>query len=256
MKKAAGSKPVHMLYTPASRKTEFSRANYKFLIMAAANIARAVASVHALGCVIGDVNHSGFLVSEDALSVVIDSDSFQVVAANRRYLCQVGTPDYTPPELQGARFDRTARTPNHDNFGLAVLLFQILFMGRHPFAGTYQGSGDMPLQRAIGEFRFAYSSNSSRTKMRPPPAAPQLTDFPPYIGTAFENAFDLQGQTLRSTAAEWVSMLENLQRALVQCTADSSHQHIQGKPCPCLALSSHRSLRFKPYPGDGTPQYP
>jgi DNA-binding helix-hairpin-helix protein with protein kinase domain len=232
MKKIGGSKPVHMLFTPASRKAEFGQANYKFLIRAAGNIARAVASVHALGCVIGDVNHSGFLVSDKAVSILIDSDSFQVVASNHKYLCQVGTPDYTPPELQGARFDRVPRTPNHDNFGLAILVFQILFMGRHPFSGRYQGPGDMPLERAIGEFRFAYSAQSPRTQMLPPPGAPLLTDFPPHLGAAFENAFGQQGRTLRSTAAEWVSLLENLETYLVQCSADPSHQHVKDKPCP------------------------
>lgn len=60
MKKIGASKPVHMLYSPASRKAVFSHANYKFLVRAAANIARAVASAHACGCVIGDINHSGF----------------------------------------------------------------------------------------------------------------------------------------------------------------------------------------------------
>jgi DNA-binding helix-hairpin-helix protein with protein kinase domain len=232
MKKIGGSKPVHMLFTPASRKAEFSRANYRFLIRAAGNIARAVASVHSLGCVIGDVNHSGFLVSDKAVSILIDSDSFQVVASNHKYLCQVGTPDYTPPELQGVRFDRVPRTPNHDNFGLAVLVFQILFMGRHPFSGRYQGSGDMPLERAIGEFRFAYSAQASRTQMLPPPGAPLLTDFPPHLGAAFENAFGQQGRSLRSTAAEWISLLENLETYLVPCSAEPSHQHIKDKPCP------------------------
>jgi DNA-binding helix-hairpin-helix protein with protein kinase domain len=232
MKKIGGCKPVHMLFSPASRKVEFSHASYKFLIRAAGNIARAVASVHALGCVIGDLNHSGFLVSDKAVSTLIDSDSFQVIAANHKYLCQVGTPEYTPPELQGARFDRVPRAPNHDNFGLAVLVFQILFMGKHPFAGRYQGSGDMPLQRAIGEFRFAYSAQSSRTLMQPPPGAPLLSDFPPFLGTAFENAFGQSGKSLRSTAAEWASLLETLETYLVRCTADPSHQHIKDKPCP------------------------
>ena len=35
MKKVGGSKPVHMLYSPASRKAEFAKANYKFLVRAA-----------------------------------------------------------------------------------------------------------------------------------------------------------------------------------------------------------------------------
>src|SRR3984957_2627779 len=232
MKKIGGSKPVHMLYSPACRKVEFSQANFVFMIRAWANIARAVASVHSCGCVIGDINHSSFLVSNRATSTVIDSDSFQVIAANNKYLCQVGTPEYTPPELQGARFDRVVRTPNHDNFGLAVLAFQILFMGRHPFSGRYQGSGEMPLERAIGEYRFAYSSQSSATRMAPPPGAPVLTDFPSYIGQTFENAFGRSGESKRSSATEWISLLGNLEKTLVECRADSSHQHVQGKSCP------------------------
>jgi DNA-binding helix-hairpin-helix protein with protein kinase domain len=232
MKKVTGSKPVHMLYSPASRKTDFPKANYQFLTRAACNIARAVASVHKTGCIIGDINHSGFLISGQATSILIDSDSFQVCSGNNKFLCQVGTPEYTPPELQGARFDRIARMPNHDNFGLAVLVFQVLFMGRHPFSGRYRGSGDMPLERAISEYRFAYSSHTSATKMEPPPGAPLLTDFPSNIGVAFEQSFGRPGVTLRTTASEWVPLLEGLERELVECSADSSHHHVKGKPCP------------------------
>jgi DNA-binding helix-hairpin-helix protein with protein kinase domain len=232
MRKVGGGKPVHMLFSPASRKLEFTFATYKFLVRVAVNIARAVASVHATLCVIGDVNQSGFLVSEEATSTLIDCDSFQIVAATRKHLCQVGTPEYTPPELQGVRFDRVERTPNHDNFGLAVLLFQILFMGRHPFSGRYQGTGDMPLERAIGEYRFAYSAQKTLTKMEPPPAAPLLTDFPSYIGQAFETAFGRAGLNDRPTASSWVSLLEWLEKELVECAADSKHHHVRSKPCP------------------------
>lgn len=50
--------------------------------------------------------------------------------------CDVGVPLWTPPELQGRDFRGLTRTKNHDRFGLAVLMFQLLFMGRHPFAGV------------------------------------------------------------------------------------------------------------------------
>jgi DNA-binding helix-hairpin-helix protein with protein kinase domain len=232
MKKVRSGKPVHTLFSPASRKFEFTSANYKFLVRAAANIARAVASVHSIPCVIGDVNQSGFLVSDKATSTLIDCDSFQIVTATKKYLCQVGTPEYTPPELRGVRFDCVDRTPNHDNFGLAVLLFQILFMGRHPFSGRYHGTGDMPLERAIGEYRFAYSTHITLTKMEPPPAAPLLTDFPSYIGQAFETSFGRAGLNGRPTAAAWVSLLESVEKELIECTGDSSHHHVRGKPCP------------------------
>src|SRR5258708_32672909 len=125
MKKVSGHKPIHLLYSPASRKREFAITSFRFLIRTALNATRAVASVHSTGCVIGDVNHSGFLVSEKATITLIESDSFQVSATNRNFFCTVGTPEYTPPEIQGKRFDHIKRTTNHNNFGLAALIFYL-----------------------------------------------------------------------------------------------------------------------------------
>jgi len=45
MKRVGGGKPVHLLFSPSSRKMEFANADYRFLVRAASNIARAVASV-------------------------------------------------------------------------------------------------------------------------------------------------------------------------------------------------------------------
>jgi hypothetical protein len=155
-----------------------------------------------------------------------------VASGNNDFLCQVGTPEYTPPELQGSRFDRgVRRTPNHDNFGLAILVFQLLFLGRHPFSGKFLGSGEMPLERAIKEYRFAYSTQAA-TQMERPPGAPMLSDFPSYIGQAFESAFGRSGPQARPTAANWISMLEKLEGELERCAADANHHHIKGKPCP------------------------
>ena len=90
----------------------------------------------------------------------------------------------------------------------------------------------MPLERAISEHRFAYSAQASTTKMEPPPGAPLLTDFPSYIGQAFENAFGRAGEPYGPAASDWISLLNALEGELVECAADSSHQHVKGKPCP------------------------
>jgi len=257
MRRVGGHKPIHQLYSPASRRNEFSDASFPFLVHAALNVARAVTIVHNTGCVIGDVNHSGILVSDRATATLIDSDSFQVPAAGQAYLCDVGVPEFTPPELQGTRLDQTKRATNHDAFGLAVLIFQLLFMGRHPFAGRYSGKGEMPLQRAIAEFRFAYSSLRSDTKMAPPPGAPLLSDFPVYASDAFERAFSRAGaRDQRPLAAEWVSLLEKLKVELVVCAANSAHHHVRAKSCPwCrmeqfipgfIAFSPNQQIRIIP----------
>src|SRR6266436_4036717 len=55
MRLAGQRKQIHNLCTPGSRKTLFPKADFRFLLRTALNICRAVASIHTLGCVIGDV---------------------------------------------------------------------------------------------------------------------------------------------------------------------------------------------------------
>lgn len=235
MRKAGGHKPAHELYSPSSRKVEFPNATYPVLVRAVSNAARAIAAVHTTGCVIGDINHSGILVSPDATVTLIDSDSFQVDRNRRRFPCKVGVPEYTPPELQGQRLDAVNRTPNHDAFGLAVLAFHTLMMGRHPFSGVYNGRGGVPsLDRAIAEFRFAYSSRRASTEMSPPPHGPALSDLPVPIADAFERAFGRSGATTgRPTAAEWVTLLDRAEVDIVRCNQNSAHHHFRtAADCP------------------------
>jgi DNA-binding helix-hairpin-helix protein with protein kinase domain len=101
------------------------------------NLAKAVASINELGTVVGDLNESGALVSQQqGFVTLVDSDSMQYSSKGTIYRCTKGKAEYTPPELQSRSFDMVDRTINHDAFGLAVLLFEILFLGRHPFSGV------------------------------------------------------------------------------------------------------------------------
>ncbi len=257
MKKVAGYKSVHDLYGPGSRKVEFPTADSKFLLRSAINLASAVASIHSIGCVIGDINHSGILVSNKALVTLIDSDSFQYRDAARTYRCLVGVAEYTPPELQGSLFDKVDRTPNHDNFGLAVLLFQLLFLGRHPFAGKYLGKGDMDIKTAIKEGRFAYSARKAETMMEPPPFVPGLGDYGEDIRQAFENAFlpPTRQPGGRPSAASWVGLLKAVESNLAVCQVDNSHAYnrqLGGCPWCNLERAMGRSL----FPAHFSPSAP
>src|SRR5262249_47615448 len=109
-----GYRPVHMLYSPAHRRSCFAQADWAFLAHAAANRAAAFDAVHGHGHVVGDVNQSNVLVSDKGLVALIDCDSFQVRADGKAHLCEVGVGQYTPPELQGQSFRGVERTPNHD----------------------------------------------------------------------------------------------------------------------------------------------
>src|SRR5262249_29253371 len=160
---------------------------------------------HGKGYVVGDVNQSNVLVSEKALVALIDCDSFQVRDDGQVYRCEVGVSQYTPPELQGISFRDVTRTANHDRFGLAVPIFHLLFMGRPRFAGRYQGSGGMPLERAIQEFRFAYAPDAVALQMTPPPHALPLEALAPDLRTLFVRALERGSERdgARPGAAEW-----------------------------------------------------
>ena len=236
-----GHQPLHELYSPGARKQNFPQASYAFLVRSALNSSKAIASVHAAGCVIGDINHSGILFSKQATAALIDADSFQVIEGGARYLCRVGVPEYTPPELQGKSLASVVRTPNHDAFGLAVVIFQLLTMGRHPFVGSY-AKGDMPLEKAIAEIRFAYSLRRA-VGMTPPPGACTLKDFPQPIADAFEASFSSEGQRSRPSAAEWSTLLADAEKKLAKCSSNDLHHYFStATECPWCRMEKRLGI--------------
>jgi len=251
MKNVSRLKDIHLLYSPKSRTREFPpKANWRFLIHTAANVARAFSVIHEHGHVIGDVNQSNVRVSpETAIVSLVDCDSFQITADGRVYPCEVGVPLYTPPELQETEFREVLRTPNHDNFGLAVLIFHLLFMGRHPFAGKFLGRGEMPIERAIAEQRFALATDTERTQMLPPPACLTLAQVPEEIGDLFNSAFGPDGvHSGRPEGRQWIAALDGLSRRLIVCSNNKAHLFFDGlSSCPWCAIESSGVLLFVDY---------
>lgn len=171
---------------------------------------------------IGDLNHSGVLVSQDARVALIDADSFQFSLGKKTYPCVVGVPDFLPPELHGVNLATVVRSRDHDSFGLAVAIFLFLFMGRHPYAGRHQGP-DLSIGQAIEQNRFAYSLvRRSSTGTTPPPGALTLDVFPTPVRDAFENAFGLNPNS-RPTAPNWISALKMLEGSLNRCSNLKTH---------------------------------
>jgi DNA-binding helix-hairpin-helix protein with protein kinase domain len=224
MRLVTGYQPMHELYSPKSRKLHYPKADFRFLIRAALNVARAVGKVHQTGCVIGDFNHSGVLVARDATVALIDADSFQFTINGRSYPCVVGVPDFTPPELHGVDLATVTRTKAHDHFGLGVAIFQLLAMGKHPYAGRFAGA-DLTMSEAIAQNRFAFSlSRSAETRTIPPPGSIALNDLPAPIAQAFEAAFGLS-PAARPDAAIWVSLLKDLEAGLSHCATIKTHYY-------------------------------
>jgi DNA-binding helix-hairpin-helix protein with protein kinase domain len=221
---------------------KFPGASWAFLIYVAANIARAIATIHEHGLVIGDVNPKNILVTRKATVYVLDVDSFQVWFDGKTYRCEGGFPEYTPPELQGVAFRNIDRTQDHDGFWLAVAIFQLLFMGRHPFSGRYLGAGEMPLERAIRESRFAYGDDAEARKMRQPPGALALDAAPPSLVDLFRRAFLSPD---RPHPREWIEQLDALSKALKKCELHSGHYYYRElRDCPWCGIEKQASVRL------------
>ena len=224
MRLVSGYRPLHQIYSPKSRQIHFPEVDYRAVVRTALNVANAVGKVHQSGCVIGDLNHSGILVANNATVSLIDADSFQFQQGGTEYPCLVGVPEFTPPELQGINLSNVRRTIAHDNFGLAVGIFHLLFMGRHPYAGVYRGA-DLSMGEAIAQNRFAFShSRQAQTQTTPPPGSPTLAMFPQNIQDAFEKAFGTRPEQ-RPSPEDWVGVLQLLERTLVRCSDSSSHYY-------------------------------
>jgi DNA-binding helix-hairpin-helix protein with protein kinase domain len=133
------------------------------------------------------------------------------------------------------------RTQNHDSFGLAILIFLLLFMGRHPFSGVYKGKDDMPIERAIAENRFAFGRNAPQKAIAPPPNAVGLSVVPSDVSGLFEQSFadpKIQDHG-RPTANDWWNVLDTLEKRLKKCPNESMHIYYTGlTACPWCNLEN------------------
>lgn len=220
--------PIHTYYTPKTRREQKPLFSYLYLHRTARNLAAAVNALHIRGYVIGDVNESNILVTDTALVTLVDTDSFQVRDPYTGYVfrCPVGKPEFTPPELQGQAFRDIDRTPENDLFGLAVLIFQLLMEGTHPFAGVYQENGDPPpIEVRIKAGHFPYSIQ--QVPYRPMPAAPAFDLLHPTLREMFRRCFD-EGHShpmARPDAKSWVNAIREAEEALVTCAKNSQHKY-------------------------------
>jgi DNA-binding helix-hairpin-helix protein with protein kinase domain len=245
MPRITDCEPIHKVYGPSHRKGSFPNADWKFLVRTAKNLAAAFYIIHKYGYVIGDVNEGNILVTKKACVRLIDCDSFQVQTRDTIYHCEVGVAQFTPPELQKSKDFKMLRTQNHDNFGLAILIFLLLFMGRHPFSGVYKGNDDMPIERAIAEYRFAFGRSAALRAMSPPPNSVGLPIVPGEVSSLFEQAFAESGLHLlgRPSANDWWNVLDALEKRLKKCPTESMHTYYSGlTTCPWCSLENSSGI--------------
>lgn len=226
MPRVVGAHPILDLYNPSTRQHACPLFNYQYLYHTAQNLAALMHTLHSRDYVIGDVNESNVLVMDTALLTIVDTDSFQVPDPEDGtvYCCPVAKPEFTPPEMQGEALHSAERTPAQDRFGLAVLIFQLLMEGTHPFAGIYMGEGDPPPYQAR-IMAGHYPHGAVKTLYRPVPLAPPIEILPAVLRTLFQRCFeDGHGNPqARPHASAWVKALQEAENNLVVCPVNDQH---------------------------------
>jgi len=243
MRKLAGYVPLHRVFSPLERKKLFPDKGYNFLIHIARNLATAFHQLHEAGLITGDVNEGNILINPSGLVAFIDCDSFQVPDGAGYYFCEVGVPRYTPPELlKLGSFEHVVRTVNTDSFSLAILVFQLLFLGRHPFAGKNKLAADFDEETAIRKREFAYSLYNKRKKLFPPDDSFEITNLNPELVALFHQAFE---QDDRPVPADWVRALDDQLRDMVTCSVSRIHTYPAGMAeCPWCYYQARRGIRY------------
>jgi hypothetical protein len=251
MPRAEGPR-VFEFYNPSTRRKAAPLCEYGLLHRAGANLAAAFDALHGRGYVVGDVNESNVLVGPGGVVTLVDTDSFQVrdPEDGSVHRSGVGKPEFTPPELQGRPFGDFDRSPEHDRFGLAVLLFLLLMEGTHPFAGRMRSGGETPpVEERIRRGLFPHHGHDA---VLPPRMAPRFSLLHPGLRALFVRAF-VDGHAdpaARPAAAEWREVLDAARERLVSCEHNPLHRHgshLDACPwCERTALLGGRD----PFPAD------
>jgi len=196
------------------RRKYFPNAEYRFMVHAAQNLAVAIQTLHEKDIVVGDINESNVFVNNtDTTIKLIDCDSYQI----EEYLCDVGKPEYTAPELPN-KLRGEKRTANHDNFALAVMIFLIL-VGKHPYTGL--GAPLDQIRQSITQGLYCYGKDAKKKNISAQyPYSEVFNSLNDEIKELFEQAFCTIS---RPTAKDWINALGKYEKELVECANDKGH---------------------------------
>ncbi len=259
MNKIKYANPIHQLFDTIDRKEKFLDNNWKYNLFVARNLACAVDVLHSKNVVIGDINESNFLIGnrtkaqndgvydfpDNGIVYSIDCDSFQIILDKKEFLSTVKRPEYFPPELYGVDLHTTIRTKNHDNFGLAVMIFQLLMLGKHPYSGI-GAPGD--ITESICGGYFSYGQNAINKNLLPPRPSGVYSliynSLNSDIKNLFERAFSSDNNVIRPYASEWILALEKQIYDLAQCNNSS---HFYNKNSQCIWCEIENEFKMKPW---------
>jgi DNA-binding helix-hairpin-helix protein with protein kinase domain len=210
MRKAGGVR-MNVLAHAKAYCEHFPNLDRADLVSYLLNLLNTLRDLHKAGVMIGDYNLANFLCNPDSDTVtLIDCDSWQIEATGKIFYCPVAAPDMLPPELQGKELGRINRTMEGELFSLAILIFKMLMLGRHPYDVV---GGASPVEN-IRKGYFPYGLGGGGI-----PKGPWFniwSHLPFKLKEQFIRTFKAgtQDASERTTLTEWIDILKVYQREL------------------------------------------
>ena len=239
--------PLNCLLQAWPRQERFPAATWATALRAAASLARLVADLHGAGYVVGDMKPGNLWADEHGNVGISDVDSFQFADDRTFFPCTSHTAGCTAPEgidVLDPRLDK-----HSDDFVLAVIVYQLLMIGLHPFYG--RPADGSPYISITENVLLGRSSLVRPGSVLLPPDAPPLSVLPADLRQLFGRCFGETGRTVPSTrpsAAEWLAALDGAAdpARLRGCPLAAGHVHAaELAACPWCALATRGA---DPYP--------
>lgn len=168
---------------------------------------------------------------------LLDCDGFSIQGENIRYPAGQFTVEYLAPEFQAKQTIPQDQEERQDRFALAVIIFQLLNFGIHPFSGRPKNDTvptDIP-RRIAGRF---YGYGVKTHNLITPNIASGHKQLPDKLRTLFDKAFS-GNPTLRPSAKTWATALYEYaqpeKQQMLVCKKDKNHQYFAGKACAACA---------------------
>lgn len=222
MPRASGRELATTVFHPGRNCRSISAQGWsrKSLAQIAANIASAFSAMHTKGILMGDINPRNFLVGADCAVYLVDCDSYQFGS----FPCPVGTPLYTPPEVHkrmrasGNVNYSYIRTKENELYSLAVLLFEILMLGKSPYERSGCTDNEDVVQMIVdGLFPYPFQSNDEDAIQRSglhAPTGPWRLIWSHTTYTVKDSFTTVFTGKKRLTAAEWETVLREYARQI------------------------------------------
>lgn len=190
------------------------------LVKIALDIAKKVNFLHQNNIVLGDIDLDNIMLDlKTKKSAIVDTDSFQI----GNFICPVAHSDSAPPEVhymqKTGQIRKIKRSPQSDNYSLAVVIFEILMLGYHPFQHK-NANNNRSVEIDNGNFRYPYYVTDTKSISSIPSyeIAAIWSHLPRYIRKNFINTFSRNGYNNKSgarlTAKAWVIDLERYLKEL------------------------------------------